>query len=71
MSNLTQQPLLTNQQTAEALQVSVQTINRMRKRKEINGIRVGRQWRFLSGEIEAYLGRQLASASLSGKVVGQ
>ena len=58
--------LLTTRQVQELLQVDRTTIYRMVESGQLPAVRVGKQWRFSSGEIERWLaaqGRQSSAAS--------
>ena len=46
---------LTLRQTAEALHVSVRTVSRMLRRKELPAIRVGGQWRVRESELTKFI----------------
>lgn len=50
--------LLTIEQVAEQLQVSVRTVRRIMDADELKGFKIGKRWRFTQSEVEAYLKRQ-------------
>jgi excisionase family DNA binding protein len=49
--------LLTTNEVAKFLNVSRETVNRLRKSGELKSTKVGGQYRFRSEDIEAYLNR--------------
>ena len=55
MRLLLQRPLLSQAEVGEVLGVSVQTIGRMLKRKELEAVKIGRSVRILSESLERYL----------------
>jgi len=50
--------LLNIKQLQELLGVSERTVFNLMERGEINGFKVGRQWRFEQSTIDAYIARQ-------------
>lgn len=54
--------LLTVKQIEERLKVSERTVFNLMKRKEIQGFKVGKSWRFASSNIDAYIERQKGKA---------
>ena len=57
---------MTTEEVLEYLQVNLRTVYRLIQRRNIPAIRVGRQWRFRRGDIEAWLETQRATAAQSG-----
>jgi excisionase family DNA binding protein len=55
MRLLLQKPLLTRAEVGDVLGVSVQTVARMLKRKELEAVKIGRSVRILSESLERYL----------------
>jgi excisionase family DNA binding protein len=51
--------LLTAQEVADQLRVSTMTIYRLIRRGELPAVRVGRNYRVLAGELDAYLRGQV------------
>jgi excisionase family DNA binding protein len=51
---------MTTEEVLEYLQVNLRTVYRLIKTRNIPAIRVGRQWRFRRGDIEAWLNSQRA-----------
>lgn len=61
MRNLLAIPrLLTEQQTAEALGVSIYTVQRERKRGHLAGRLIGNRWRYTEADIVDYIERKKA-----------
>ena len=58
--------LLSLEDAAELLCVSKSTLYRMLEREEVKGRKVGRQWRFLNTDLQAYLDRGARPVELSG-----
>jgi excisionase family DNA binding protein len=54
---------MTTEEVLEYLQVNLRTVDRLIRRRNIPAIRVGRQWRFRRGDIEAWLETQRATAA--------
>ena len=54
---------MTTEEVLEYLQVNLRTVYRLIRRRSIPAIRVGRQWRFRRGDIEAWLETQRATAA--------
>ena len=59
--------ILTIRQLAEYLMVSEKTVYRMLDRNEIPAIRVGAQWRFRQGDIDAWLSEEVRRVEFEGK----
>ena len=57
---------MTTEEVLEYLQVNLRTVYRLIRRRNIPAIRVGRQWRFRRGDIEAWLETQRATAAQPG-----
>jgi excisionase family DNA binding protein len=55
--------LLTAQEVADQLRVSTMTIYRLIRRGELPAVRVGRNYRVLAGELDAYLRGQVVDPS--------
>lgn len=58
MRLLLQKPLLSQAEVGEVLGVSVQTIGRMLKRRELEAVKIGRSVRILSESLERYLRKE-------------
>ena len=54
--------LLTLKQVQEILRLSERTVLRLLQRKELNGFKVGREWRFEQSDINEYIERQRRKA---------
>ena len=54
--------LLTKKDAAEQLKVSVRTIDRLRARKELRFVTVGRQVRFQTADLDALIAKQVQGA---------
>jgi excisionase family DNA binding protein len=54
--------LLTRQQAAELLQLSISTISRLLKSGELVAHRLGRQWRIPVESVEAFLNQNIEGA---------
>lgn len=50
--------LLDIKQVQEILHLSERTVLRLLKRKELNGFKVGREWRFEPSDIDDFIDRQ-------------
>ena len=59
---------LTTQEILEYLHVNLRTIYRLIKARKIPAVRVGRQWRFRKGDIDAWLETQRPEAAPSLKL---
>lgn len=57
--------LLSLEDAADLLCVSKSTLYRMLERHEVKGRKVGRQWRFLKADLQAYLHRGVQAVTLS------
>lgn len=55
------QVLLTKREVARWLRVSAETVVRLARRGKLPGRRVGSRWRFVRGEIQAWLDEGKAS----------
>lgn len=55
------QVLLTKREVARWLRVSAETVVRLARRGKLPGRRVGNRWRFVRGEIQAWLDEGKAS----------
>ncbi len=60
---------LTTEEVLEYLQVNLRTVYRLIKAGKIPAVRVGRQWRFRKGDIDAWLDNQRPRASTGSKPV--
>jgi excisionase family DNA binding protein len=58
MRLLLQKPLLSQAEVGDVLGVSVQTIGRMLKRRELEAVKIGRSVRILSESLERYLRKE-------------
>jgi excisionase family DNA binding protein len=54
--------LLTKRDAAEQLKVSVRTIDRLRAREELRFVTVGRQVRFRTADLDAFIAKQVQGA---------
>lgn len=67
--------ILNLDETADLLRVSNQTIYNMIKAGRIKAYKIGREWRFMRSDIEAYLQRssndQILTAAKGGKIDGE
>jgi PTS system nitrogen regulatory IIA component len=59
--------ILTIKQLADYLMVSEKTVYRMLDRNQIPAIRVGAQWRFRQGDIDAWLSEEVRRVEFEGK----
>lgn len=50
---------MTVEEVAEYLQLNRQTVTRMAARRELPGIKIGREWRFRKTHLDAYLDGEL------------
>jgi excisionase family DNA binding protein len=57
---------LTTEEVLEYLQVNLRTVYRLIKAGKIPAVRVGRQWRFRKGDIDAWLDNQRPRAAARG-----
>jgi excisionase family DNA binding protein len=61
---------MTTEEVLEYLQVNLRTVYRLIKTRNIPAIRVGRQWRFRRGDIEAWLDSQRATTAAQTPMSG-
>lgn len=50
--------VLTSEEAADYLRVSVRTLHRLARAKDVPGTKVGRAWRFRAADLDAYLARE-------------
>jgi excisionase family DNA binding protein len=53
--NLIQHPILTPEEVAAYLRVAPQTAYRLLRSGELPGVKIGKQWRILRVDLDAYL----------------
>lgn len=64
---MTQQPLLDVKQVQDILKLSERTVFRLIKQGELKGFKVGREWRFEQGDIDAYIEHQRRKAEIKNE----
>jgi excisionase family DNA binding protein len=67
MQRTSTRSLLTRQQAAEMLAVSVDTVARLIDRGELRPVRIGRSVRVSQREVEALIERMLSGGAMSGR----
>ena len=59
--------ILTPEQAAEKLKVSIITVRRLLKNGNLNGFKVGRRWRIDESDLRKYIKRQRKRSEWNGK----
>jgi len=63
----TESEILTPEQAAEKLKVSIITVRRLLKNGTLNGFKVGRQWRIDETDLKSYIRQQKKRSEWNGK----
>ena len=63
----TESEILTPEQAAEKLKVSIITVRRLLKNGNLNGFKVGRRWRIDESDLRKYIKRQRKRSEWNGK----
>jgi excisionase family DNA binding protein len=58
------EPLLTNQQAAEILQIHPKTLQKLARAGEVPSIRIGRYWRYRASSIEQWITENETGATM-------
>jgi len=63
----TESEILTPEQAAEKLKVSIITVRRLLKNGNLNGFKIGRRWRIDESDLRKYIKRQRKRSEWNGK----